>query len=325
VNGKQNPTIREALEWAREHLETRGVENPRLASQWLLAAATGFARSELSVACDQELTDEQRAALAEGIKRHVAGEPLQYILGKAPFRYLEFKVRPGVLIPRPETEVLVDVVIAELRVRQAAWAGETAQAEPQQAARVLDLCTGSGCIALSLLHECPDVQVIATDIDLAAIELARENARDLGFDGDERLPILTDDLAASLLADAANRGTFDVVVSNPPYIPTSELSKLPIEIVNYEPQRALDGGEDGLEIFRRIVEQVALLLKPGGLFACELHETTLEEAKAICEMAGFSDVRIHPDLTTRPRIIAARSYHQVSSERGSLREYLVGR
>jgi release factor glutamine methyltransferase len=273
------------------------VENPRLASQWLLAAATGLARSEFSVVCDQALTDEQCAALAEGIERHVAGEPLQYILGKAPFRYLELKVRPGVLIPRPETEVLVDVMIAELRTRQVAV---------RQVARVLDLCTGTGCIALSLLQECPDVQVVATDIDQAAIDLARENARDLGFDGDERLTILTDDLAASLLVDPANRGTFDVVVSNPPYIPTAELNKLPAEVANYEPRGALDGGKDGLEIFRRIVEQAVFLLKPGGLFACELHETTLEEAKAICETAGFSDVRIHPDLTARPRIITAR-------------------
>jgi release factor glutamine methyltransferase len=298
VSGKQNPTIREALEWAGECLETQSVENPRLASQWLLAAATGLARSELSVVYDQVLTAAQRTALAEDIERHVAGEPLQYILGKAPFRYLEFKVRPGVLIPRPETEGLVDTVIAELRTRQAGT---------ERVVRVLDLCTGTGCIAFSLLYECPDVRVVATDIDPAAIELARENGRDLSLDGEERLVILADDLAASLLVDPANRGTFDVLVSNPPYIPTSELSKLPLEITNYEPRGALDGGEDGLGIFRRIVEQAALLLKPGGLFACELHEKTLEEAKAICETAGFSDARIHPDLTARPRVITARN------------------
>jgi release factor glutamine methyltransferase len=301
VNGvlsfKQGQTVQEALEWTRERLETRGVENPRLASRWLLEAATGLSRSGLDVACDQVLTDEQRAALAEGIERHIADEPLQYILGKAPFRYLELKARHGVLIPRPETEGLVDVVIAELRTRQA---------EPRQAARVLDLCTGTGCIALSLLHECSDVRVVATDIDPAAVDLARENARELGLDGEERLTILADNLAGSLFADATNRGTFDVVVSNPPYIPTSELDKLPFEIANYESRQALDGGADGLEVFRRIVEQAALLLKPDGLLACELHETTLKEARGICETAGFSDIRTYPDLAGRPRVITAR-------------------
>ncbi|MDR1185652.1 MAG: peptide chain release factor N(5)-glutamine methyltransferase [Coriobacteriales bacterium] len=301
MNSKQGQTVREALEWAQERFEAYGVENPRLASQWLLEAVTGLSRAEISVACDLALRDEQHAALADGIKCHVAGEPLQYILGKAPFRYLEFKVRPGVLIPRPETEILVDAVITELRALR------VSRTSARRAARVLDLCTGTGCIAFSLLYECPDVRLVATDIDPAAIELARENSRDLGLDGEERLIILADDLATSLLANAANRGSFDVVVSNPPYIPTAELNKLPLEITNYEPRRALDGGEDGLKIFRRIVEQAVLLLRPGGLLACELHETTLEEAKAICEAAGFSDTHIHPDLTNRPRIVTARN------------------
>ncbi|MDR0347789.1 MAG: peptide chain release factor N(5)-glutamine methyltransferase [Coriobacteriales bacterium] len=304
-------TIKQALEWARDSLETGGAESPGLAAQWLLTAATGLSRSELHACGDQLLTVAQNDTLGDYLKRHLAGEPLQYCVGKAAFRYLEFRVRPGVLIPRPETEVLVDTVIADLQKRRA---GEKPCGRSSQAAqvaqmvcpaRVLDLCTGTGCIALSLLYECPDTQVVATDIDSVAIESIRENARELGFDEGERLKILHDDLACSLLADEANRQTFDVVVSNPPYIPTSELEKLPNEVANYEPRRALDGGTDGLEVFRRIVEQARVLLAPHGLLACELHEETLEQARAICEAAGFSDVRIHPDLTTRPRIITA--------------------
>jgi release factor glutamine methyltransferase len=115
-----------------------------------------------------------------------------------------------------------------------------------------------------------------------------------------------DDLATSLLASAEHQGAFDVVVSNPPYVPTAELGSLPAEVAEYEPRRALDGGEDGLALFRRIVGQARLLLRPGGLLACELHETTLEEAARVCAAAAFSDVRIHPDLAARTRVITAR-------------------
>jgi release factor glutamine methyltransferase len=230
--------------------------------------------------------------------------------------------------------VLVDTVIAELwerqveedhclrptpvvrEVAQSSQAARPVRSEgqsprsprsprPLRPKRVLDLCTGTGCIALSLLHECSDVQVVATDIDTAAIESIRENASELGLDGEERLVIFQDDLACSLLADKTNWGTFDVVVSNPPYIPTAELEKLPNEIAHYEPRKALDGGKDGLDVFRRIVEQARLLLVPNGLLACELHEETLGQAQGICEEAGFSDILVHPDLTGRPRIITA--------------------
>jgi release factor glutamine methyltransferase len=290
-------TIRAALEWTQGYLATNGEENPRLATQWLLAAATGFTRLELYTNYDLPLSASQRTSLREGIKRRVAGEPLQYILGKAPFRRLELSVRPGVLIPRPETEVLVEIVLAALQ--------EGAEAAATQA-RVLDLCTGTGCIALALLQECPGIQVVATDIDPAAVELARENASEQGRDGDGRLVILQDDLASSLLTSAEMQASFDVVVSNPPYIPTAELEVLPKEVAAYEPRQALDGGLDGLDLFCRILKQAQQLLKPGGLLACELHETKLAEAKALCEAQGFLNPCIHPDLTGTPRHITAQ-------------------
>lgn len=287
-------TIRAALEWTMGYLERNNEENPRLAAQWLLSAATNLTRIELYTNYDQPLTGNQRTILREGIKRRVAGEPLQYILGKAPFRRLEFKVRPPILIPRPETEVLVDIVLEAL--------------DDDSRANILDLCTGTGCIALSLLYEHPGVRVTATDIDSEAVTLAQENAYELKLNERGHLLILKDDLAGSLVADTNNHASFDIVVSNPPYIPTMEYLNLSNEIVNNESRIALDGGEDGLDIFRRILDQAKILLAPGGLLACELHETGLTQAQALCEQQGFVDVTIHKDLTNKPRIITARAF-----------------
>jgi release factor glutamine methyltransferase len=294
-------------------LAKAGEENPRLAAQWLLSAATGLERIELYTDYDRPLTSGERQSLREGIKRRVQGEPLQYIRGKAPFRRLELKVRPGVLIPRPETETLVDLVLDWLRaegetptppVTLHEGACEASRGEPD-GKRILDLGTGTGAIALSLLAECPGVFVLATDIDPAAVDLASDNAYELKLDGQGHLHILQDDLAASLIADPAAAGSFDVVVSNPPYIPTAELQKLSKEVAQYESTQALDGGADGLALFRRIVDEAGVLLKPGGLLACELYETTLERARAYCALQGFTNATIHEDLTGRPRFITA--------------------
>ncbi|MDR1422328.1 MAG: peptide chain release factor N(5)-glutamine methyltransferase [Coriobacteriales bacterium] len=318
-------TIRTALDWTQAYLTGKGEENPRLASQWLLSAATQLERIELYTHYHQPLSVDERARLREGIQRRVAGEPLQYILGRAPFRHLELAMRPGVLIPRPETEVLVEVVLAEMvlaeeprsaRPAQPAQSPQPARSpQPPQPARsaqgsantpllLLDIGTGSGAIALSLLQECPHSEVVATDIDPTALALAAENAETLGLR--ERLILLADDLASSLVADPAWSAHFDVVMSNPPYIPTAELDKLPNEIAQYESRQALDGGTDGLAVFRRILDQALVLLAPGGLLACELHESTLGQAVVLAEQAGFVAAKIHRDLTDRERIVTAR-------------------
>ena len=319
-----NPTwtIRATLEWTQGHLESKGVDNPRLTAQRLVGAAAGCTRLELYTNFERPLSREQLATLRDGIKRRVAGEPLQYILGKAPFRRLELVARQHVLIPRPETEVLVDVVISAL-----------GDAGVLAGAHILDLGTGTGCIALSLLQECPEVKVVATDIDPQAVVLARENAEALGYcvagiDGADdsadgagnsadaaddsadragRLMILEDDLASSLIANPLMLRSFDAIVSNPPYIPTDELANLPIEIAEYESLGALDGGAEGLDVFCRIVEQAKLLLKPYGLLACELYETKLDDAREHCLREGLVDVLIHRDLADRPRIITAHT------------------
>ncbi len=301
---KQIWTIKSVLEWTLGHFESKGTQNPRLEAQWIVSAATGLSRIELYTNYDLPLEQEQLGKVRDGIKRRLAGEPLQYIVGKAAFRRLEFMVRTPVLIPRPETEILVDVVLKELERLSQSYEGDSSSSS-EPIARVLDIGTGSGCIALSLVHEANLTDVIATDISEEAIALATENAQVLGYGDSPRLSIIQDNLADSLLKEVANHASFDIIVSNPPYIPTSELDELPQEVAEYESHKALDGGEDGLDTFREIVAQAKVLLKPGGMLACELHEDTLGAAKDFCAQQGFVDVNVHEDLTQRPRVVSA--------------------
>jgi release factor glutamine methyltransferase len=197
------------------------------------------------------------------------------------------KVGPGVLIPRPETEVLVDEVLKGL--------------EGVDSPRVADPCTGSGAIALSIAHERGDARVWATDIAPAAAAAARNNAERLGLA--ERVTVLEGDLMAPLPPEL--RGRLHVVVSNPPYIPTEEMSALPIEVGGFEPHVALDGGPDGLAVYRRVLAEALDWLEPGGLLAAELDESRVRTA-AEEALQWYEDVRVVPDLTGRDRIVVAR-------------------
>ena len=230
------------------------------------------------------------------------------------------------LIPRPETEVLVSEALALLppapRPRakdeeaEAAAEGEageagaadlpSADAPPAPAPEpllVADLCTGSGCIACSIAYEHPLARVFATDIAPEAVSLARENAAALGLDG--RVSVVECDLGEGVPAEAV--GALDLVASNPPYVPTAVLAGIPREVAAYEPALALDGGADGLDMFRRLLAFCARALKPGGGFAFELHETCLDDAARLAAEAGFVDVRTVSDLAGRPRVLAGRS------------------
>ncbi|MDR3307423.1 MAG: peptide chain release factor N(5)-glutamine methyltransferase [Coriobacteriales bacterium] len=292
-------TIRTTLAWTQGHLAQKGDVNPRLSAQWLLCYATALTRLDLYLDFDRPLSPAERATLREAVKRRAAGEPLQYIIGTAPFRHLDLQVRPGVLIPRPETELLVDLVLTYLDVDK----GELPP--PPPGPHNHPLSTGTRCNAQSLLHEHPQCHVAATDIDPQAVGLAQANAQALKLDGLGRLHIAQDDLAASLLQGPANHQAFDVVVSNPPYIPTAQLRTLPQEVAAFEPVLALDGGASGLAIFKRIIDQARVLLRPGGLLACELHEDTVHQAAALCA-PGFTNVTAHQDLTGRDRFITAQ-------------------
>ena len=284
-------TIRTVLEWTRGYLADKGDKKARLAAEWLLCDACGLSRVELYTNYDRPLTQDELARMHVGVERRAAGEPLQYVTGEMPFRHIVLRCERGVLIPRPETEVLVDAVLEHL-AHAPAWA------------RVLDLCTGTGCIACSIANERPETVVIASDISPQAVSLAERNSRALGCEG--RVDVLECDLADAVVPEF--EGTFEVLVSNPPYIPSEVLAEnIPAEVRDFEPALALDGGTDGLDVFRRILELAPRMLAPGGLLAVELFEEALDEAAALVRAAGgWEGVEIRPDLTGRPRVLLCR-------------------
>ena len=310
-------TIQACLDWSKAYLERHGDERPRLSAEWLLGAAVHMQRIELYMNFDKPMGEDELAFMHDAIVRRGKGEPLQYITGRAPFRMLEFNVKPGVLIPRPETELLVEEVLSYLDESCVQREDEPdkllAQTDPEhigldglttrtcRCARVLEVGTGTGCIACSIASERPGVEVVAIDIDAGAAELATKNRDELGLA--DVVDIRQGDLCAPVRED--EYGTFDVLVSNPPYIPSDVMEQLPQEVVAFEPDLALHGGSDGLDIYRRLLEQVPSMVRPGGLFACELHETMLEEAVLLASKSGMEDVRIINDLAGRPRHIVA--------------------
>ena len=279
-------TIQAALNWCQGYLERHGDENPRLSAQWLLSYATGLSRIEVYTNFDKPLSCEERAFLRDAVTRRGTGEPLQYIQGKAPFRYLMIHVRPGVLIPRPETELIVDEVIAY------------AAAHTTDVLDVVDCCTGSGCIACAIASEIDSAHVLATDISPEALEVARENVHALSLD--ERIDVREADLLSVCADESA-----DVIATNPPYVPVSVMRGLPYEVAHFEPELALVAGDDGLDIFRRLLPEMMRVLRTGGMFVCELHETCLDVAATLARETGFVDVRIVNDLTLRPRFLVA--------------------
>ena len=274
-------TIGDTLAWCREYLAHHDDENPKLSAEWLLAAATGLTRIELYMHFDRPLSMEERDVLRETLKRRGAGEPLQYIAGEAAFRHIVVKTSRGVLIPRPETEVLVDVVLEGLA--------------DVEASRVLEVGCGTGCIACSLAKE-SGAHVVTTDVSPEAVACARRNVAALGLD--ELVEAVECDCVAGIA------GSFDCLVSNPPYIPTAELAELPHEVADFESALALDGGPDGLVFFDRLVDEALPLVREGGFFACELHETCLDEAARRLREAGCADVKVTKDLVGRDRIVS---------------------
>ncbi len=301
-------TIKAILDWCIGYLERNNDPNPRLSAQWLLSEALGLSRIELYTSFDKPLSSEERDVMREWVRRRAAGEPLQLISGKAPFRYLSILVQEGVLIPRPETEVLVSEALEELNLPRTAErvvlqeGSEVVQAIDAPPIAVLDLCTGSGCIACSIASEYPAAQVVALDISDEACNLARQNIAALKLD--DRVEVVQNDLLCGKVPRYQN--SFDLIISNPPYIPSKVLSSLDREVVSFEPALALDGGEDGLDIFRAFLDDAFVCLKPDGVLAVELFESCLERAADYAREHGFVRVRIAQDLTQRNRILIAR-------------------
>lgn len=279
-------TVRRVLEWTIEHLKKSGSDTPRLDAEILLAHARGCQRIKLYVDYDVELDDEHRAAMRELVKRRAAHEPVAYLVGFREFFGLDFAVQKGVLIPRPDTETLV-VKSLEL-------------AAPFAAPRILDLCTGSGCIAIATAKNCAKAKLTAVEIDPAVRDVAQRNIEKHALT--ERVELLLGDL----FGPVAGR-EFEIIVSNPPYVPDAEIATLEPDVRLHEPELALRGGADGLDIVRRIISQGATYLVPGGAMLLEISSEQADTVVGLFETAGgYEPARIVKDLAGKSRVVWTR-------------------
>jgi len=271
----------------RARLTKAGIASAAAEAAWLLEAATGLTRAEQVLERDRRLDDDERARLEAWLRRREAREPLQLVLGTAPFHGLELDVRPGVLVPRPETESLVERVLASLRY----------VAEP----RVHDVGTGCGAIALAIAAARPDAVVSASDVDTTAVLVARANAAALGLPVTVRV---SDLLAAHEVAAAV--AAAHVLVANPPYLPEGDRGHLPPEVA-FDPPEALFAGADGLAVARVLARQAAPLLRPGGMLWLELDPRNAEAfADELAAAGTWREARVEADLNGRRRFVLAR-------------------
>jgi release factor glutamine methyltransferase len=243
-------TVLKVLQWTSEYFTQKGIEQPRASAEVLLAHVLGTERIQLYLNFDRPLASDELASYRESIRRRAAREPAQYITGKQEFWSLELEVTPAVLIPRPETELLVEKALELVK---------------NTSKRVLDLGTGSGAIAIALAHECPALRVVATDRSCAALLVARRNA--FRHHLEERIAFVATDLFRGF---SSSSPPFDVIVSNPPYVGEKEFPQLAPEIIKYEPDAALLAGPQGLAVIRRIIRDATPYLKGGGSLLLEI-------------------------------------------------------
>ncbi len=291
-------TVPETLRWAGEYLSLHKVPDPSIEAEFLLAHAFGCQKKDLLIHPERVLTPGEVEQFKGFVERRGRREPLQYILGEVEFRGLSFKVNRKVLIPRPETELLVEEAINSIKGREGSGEGKDIT--------ILDLCTGSGCIAISIAKELPYCRVYAVDISERAIEVARENAERYGVG--ERVIFLPGDLFEAIEPLGLD-GEIDLIISNPPYVSKKEMEGLQPEIKAYEPLSALYGGEDGLDFYRRIVDEAPFYLSDGGLLIMEIGCSQAERVKDLLENEGlFSQIEVKKDLSGIDRIIKAAYY-----------------
>ena len=280
-------TVLRLIRWSAEYLESKGVGRGRLDAEHMLAHALGTTRLQLYLQFDRPLELQELAAYRPLLLRRARREPLQYVTGRAAFRDLELAVDTRVLIPRPETEVLVDVVLD--------WARGRSRLE------ALEVGTGSGCIALALLAEGPFHRVVATDVSEGALAVAAANAEAAGLA--DRFELRSGSLWEPLSLDER----FDLVVSNPPYVANAEAAELEAEVRDWEPPGALFAGPRGLEVLEGVVFGAGERLRPAGLLALEVGLGQAQSvAASIRAVGGFAIPRVHRDLAGRPRIVTAR-------------------
>jgi len=278
-------TIRRVLAWASEDLKKRGFSSPRLDVELLLCNVLRQDRVGLIRDADKPLEKAELTRYRELFQRRRAGEPVAYLLGVREFYGRPFRVDRRVLIPRPDTETLVEVGL--LRSRHL-----------DLSARVLDLCTGSGAVALTLAKERPTTCVLGLDLSPDAVAVARDNLVRLGA---VNCAIGVSDLFSAL---SGRRARFDLITANPPYIPDAEIAELPVDVRGFEPRLALAGGEDGLSLVRRIVAEAPGHLAPGGVLALEVMAGQAPSVREIFAQRGFVDVLVKKDLGGHERVVS---------------------
>jgi release factor glutamine methyltransferase len=280
-------TIGSMIQWATDDFRARGIENPRLDAELIVAFALKTTRMQLIIDSKRPLEGVELALLRDLVKRRRSREPVAYLRGEREFFGMVFRVNSSVLIPRPDTEALVSV-------------GLTRTAHLSLALRHLDLCTGSGCVAIAIARTRPTAHVFATDISKDALVVARENAYRLGAynvafrEGDLFEPV--NDLHPKL----------DLITANPPYIASGEIGTLQPEIKDFEPRIALDGGVDGLDLVRKIIEGARAFLASDGILAIEIGAGEAEATRALFEEAGFGEIQTERDYGKIERVVSGK-------------------
>ena len=274
----------------RNRLRDAGIEAAALEARLIAATAAGKSTEKLLRDMRYYATDEVERRAEEMVQRRLAGEPVAYITGVWEFRGLPMEVSRDVLIPRIDTEVLAELAIKYLR--------GTGRLD----ARVLDLCSGTGCIGCAIAAELPRVRVVLAEASAAAMDISRRNVERNGLGG--RVSFLPADVTKQ---PPLMTGSFDLVVSNPPYIPTMEILTLDPSVRDYEPVWALDGGEDGLDFYRAILKNWALVIRQGGELMFEVGEDQAERVKDLMRMAGLREARSFPDTQNIQRVVAAKA------------------
>lgn len=280
-------SIKRVLAWATDDFKRRSNKTARLDAELLLGEALGFDRIQLIVQSERPLAENELSRYRELIKRRRVGEPIAYILGRREFFGLPLVVDRRVLIPRPDSEILVETALNGTRDRHLYG-------------RMLDLCTGSGCVAIAFAKARPTWRVTAVDLSADAASVARENARRTGVVNN--VAVLEGDLFAPLPPGAA----FELITGNPPYIPSADIAGLDADVRDFEPRLALDGGVDGLRVTRRFVAEAGRYLTPGGLLALE---GGFDQAPAVAELFaahGFTDITRNKDLAGIERVVSGR-------------------
>ena len=279
-------TIREVLNWTRGYFEDAGIVQPRLEAEMLLAHALDVDRLHLYLAPDKPLTPSERSKYRTVVKQRKEGIPLQHLIGEVSFFGLKFRVDRDALIPRPETEELLDHVLQ--------------RAPRDEEINCLDLGTGTGVLAVCMARYLPRAQVTAVDISPQALRVAEENARINGVL--DRVRLVASDWFEKIVGS-----TYDLIASNPPYIEYAMLTELPVEVRDHEPRVALDGGSDGLKAVRAIVSQACEHLEPSGHLLLEIAHDQGERVSRMMEEAGLVNVTVELDLARKPRFVIGRA------------------